>query len=153
MTDEPIRIFIDTNIWISAFINPLGSPAVLLAALHTDEIVAVISPPFLDELADVLTRSRIRRRIQISDDDTDEILTRIKEKAVMVYPTGTLQLCRDPKDDVMLETAILGRAHYIVSRDDDIKGDLDLIAHLHEHNVEVVTVAQFLKWLNSGSGE
>lgn len=48
----------------------------------------------------------------------------------------------------MLETAILGRAHYIVSRDDDIKGDLNLIAHLHEHDIEVMSVAQFLALLN-----
>lgn len=50
----------------------------------------------------------------------------------------------------MLETAILGRAHYIVSRDDDIKRDLNLIAHLHEHGIEVVTVAQFLALLDEG---
>jgi predicted nucleic acid-binding protein len=68
-------------------------------------------------------------------------------KAVTVYPTGTLRLCRDEKDDVMLETAILGHAHYIVSRDDDIKRDLNLIAHLHKHDIEVVTVAQFLALL------
>jgi uncharacterized protein len=145
MTDEPTRVFIDTNIWISAFINPSGPPAAVLAAFfNTDGIIAVISQPFLDELADVLTRSRIRRRLQVIGEDADEILDRIRRKAVTVYPTGAIQLCRDEKDDVMLETAILGRAHYIVSRDDDIKRDLNLIAHLHEHNIEVVTVAQFL---------
>jgi putative PIN family toxin of toxin-antitoxin system len=148
MTDEPTRVFIDTNIWVSAFIKPSGPPAAVLAAFDTNRIIAVISQPFLDELADVLTRSRIRRRLQVSGNGADEILARVMRKAVTVYPTGTLQLCRDEKDDVMLETAILGRAHYIVSRDDDIKRDLDLIAHLHEHNIEVVTVAQFLTLLD-----
>lgn len=149
MTDEPIRVFIDTNIWISAFINPSGPPAAVLAAFNTDGITAMISQPFLDELAGVLTRSRIRRRLQVSGEDADETLARVRRKALTVYPTGALQLCRDEKDDVMLETAILGRAHYIVSRDDDIKGDLNLIAHLHEHNIEVVTVAQFLKLMGN----
>jgi len=50
----------------------------------------------------------------------------------------------------MLETAIQGPADYVVSRDDDIKRDLNLIAHLHEHNIEVVTVAQFLALLGGG---
>ena len=147
MTDEPTRVFIDTNIWISAFINPTGPPAAVLATFDTDEIIAVISQPFLDELTGILTRSRIRRRLQVSGNDADEILARVKRKAVTVYPTGAIQLCRDEKDDVMLETAILGRAHYIVSRDDDIKRDLNLIARLHGHGIEVVTVAQFLALL------
>jgi putative PIN family toxin of toxin-antitoxin system len=92
-------------------------------------------------------RSRIRQRLRTSGEDADEILARVMRKAVTVYPTGTLRLCRDEKDDVMLETAILGHAHYIVSRDDDIKRDLNLIAHLHKHDIEVVTVAQFLALL------
>lgn len=144
MTDEPIRVFIDTNIWISAFINPSGPPAAVIAAFDADTIISVISQPFLNELAGVLTRNRIRQRLRVSGEDADEILARVRRKAVTVYPTGAVQLCRDEKDDVMLETAILGHAHYIVSRDDDIKRDLNLIAHLHEHNIEVVTVAQFL---------
>jgi uncharacterized protein len=150
MTDEPIRIFIDTNIWISAFINPSGPPAAVIAAFNTDKIIAIISQQFLNELAGVLTRNRIRQRLRVSGEDADEILARVREKAVRVNPTGAIQLCRDKKDDVMLETAILGRAHYIVSRDDDIKRDLNLIAYLHEHNIEVVTVAQFLKLLDEG---
>ena len=141
MTDEPIRVFIDTNIWISAFINPSGPPAAVIAEFDTDTIIAVISQPFLNELAGVITRNRIRQRLRVSGEDADEILARVRRKAVTVYPTGAIQLCRDEKDDVMLETAILGHAHYIVSRDDDIKRDLNLIAHLHEHNIEVVTVA------------
>ncbi len=57
---------------------------------------------------------------------------------------GSFVLCRDPKDDILLETAILGEADYVVSRDDDIKRDLDLIAHLRKHSIEVVPVTQFL---------
>jgi len=148
MTDEPLRVFIDTNIWISAFINPTGPPAAVLAALDRDDIIVVISQPFLDELADVLTRSRIRRRIQIRGENGERILARVRRKAVTVDPPGVLRICRDEKDDVMLETAIMGLADYIVTRDDDIKGDLSLIAHLHEHDIEVMSVAQFLSLLS-----
>ena len=66
----------------------------------------------------------------------------------MVTPTGLLRLCRDQRDDIFLETAILGEAQYAVSRDDDIKRDLDLIAHLRANGVEVVSVAQFLALLD-----
>jgi uncharacterized protein len=66
----------------------------------------------------------------------------------MVRPSGELRLCRDPDDDVVLETAILGEAQFVVSRDDDIKRDLDLMTHLRANGVEVVSVAQFLALLD-----
>lgn len=47
-------------------------------------------------------------------------------------------------DDLLLETAILGKAHLAVSRDDDLKRDLDPIARLKEHGVQVRSLAQFL---------
>ena len=50
---------------------------------------------------------------------------------------------------MVLETAILGRARYLVSRDDDIKGDNDLIKHLAARGVEVVTVARMLEILDA----
>ena len=49
----------------------------------------------------------------------------------------------------MLEAAIFGRAHYLVSRDDDIKCDQALIAALAAGGVEVVTVARMLAILDA----
>lgn len=51
----------------------------------------------------------------------------------------------------LLEAAILGGAQYFVSRDDDIKGDQELIARLREHGVEVLSVARFLSLLATRS--
>jgi hypothetical protein len=48
-----------------------------------------------------------------------------------------------------LETAILGGAVYTVSRDDDIKRDLDLITQMEAHGIKVFSVQQFLKQLAS----
>ena len=64
--------------------------------------------------------------------------------------SGELQLCRDPDDDLILETAVLGRARYAVSRDDDLKGDRDLVANMIPMGVEVLTVQHFLERLEAG---
>lgn len=58
--------------------------------------------------------------------------------------------CRDPDDDLILEMAMLGQAHYAVSRDDDIKRDRDLIRHLQAHGVAILSVQQFLDKLDAG---
>lgn len=64
--------------------------------------------------------------------------------------SGELQLCRDPDDDLILETAALGGARYAVSRDDDLKGDRDLVAKMIPMGVEVLSVQHFLERLEAG---
>jgi predicted nucleic acid-binding protein len=44
--------------------------------------------------------------------------------------TGDLHLCRDVGDDMVLETALNGRATHIVSRDGDLVRSLDLMQQL-----------------------
>jgi putative PIN family toxin of toxin-antitoxin system len=147
MTEARWRVLLDTNIWISAFINPTGPPAQVLEQYTDGQYQIVVSQPLLGEIAAVLSRPRVRRAVRVSDERIARWFTRLHSEAAFVAVEGNLRLCRDPKDDIILETAILGEASHLVSRDDDIKRDLNLIAHLHEHNIEVVTVTQFLKLL------
>lgn len=146
----PTVVLIDTNVWVSAFINPAGSPARLHRAWLANRFQVVVSLPLLDELSDVLTRPRITRKYPIQSNDVEEFLQLLIQRSQIVVPTGTLQECRDPDDDLILETAILGRAQYAVSRDDDIKRDPDLIEHLEKHGVTVSSVQQFLTKLDAG---
>ena len=60
---------------------------------------------------------------------------------------GELRLCRDPDDDVVLETAIQGNATYVVSRDEDMTRDLDLVDRLRERGIKTITVQRFLNFL------
>jgi predicted nucleic acid-binding protein len=63
--------------------------------------------------------------------------------------TGTVRLCRDPDDDILIETARAGRADELVTRDDDLKSDWDLVQLLHSEGIEVVSVTRFLRALNA----
>lgn len=135
---------IDTNIWVSALLNRRGKPAQVIDAWRARRFEIVTALPLLDELASVLSRPRIRDKYRLEPAEIQMYLRLIAERGVLVTPTGTLQICRDPDDDVVLETAILGQANYAVSRDDDIKRDLDLIEQMRLHNVEVVSVSRFL---------
>jgi predicted nucleic acid-binding protein len=60
-----------------------------------------------------------------------------------------LRVCRDPDDNVVLETALLGHASYAVSRDDDIKRDRDLIAQMEARGIKVLSVQQFVNLLDA----
>jgi putative PIN family toxin of toxin-antitoxin system len=144
----PIVALLDTNVWVSSLINPAGAPARLVREWLADHFEVVVSPPLLDELSDVLSRPRITSKYAISLDQVHEFLTLLNSRGKVVVPSGTMHECRDPDDDLVLETALLGHAQYVVTRDDDIKRDLDLIEHLQMRGVVVVTVQRFLDHLS-----
>jgi hypothetical protein len=51
----------------------------------------------------------------------------------------------------VIETAIQGSAQYIVSRDDDLKRDMDVSTFLSRHGVSVVSIAGFLDAIKTQS--
>src|SRR3954447_8609110 len=113
----------------------------------------VVSAPLIEEVERVLQRDRIRRRIELTDAELRAYLGALREPALSVAIGGGLHLCRDPKDDLVLETALVGRAQYVVSRDEDLTRDLDLVNVLQAHGVEVLTVARFLERLDAETPE
>jgi putative PIN family toxin of toxin-antitoxin system len=140
-------VLLDTNVWDSAFLNKQGAPAHLVQVWLDGAIDVVIALPILEEIGDVLRRPRIKKKYQIREEEIVQHLRLIAAGAAVVPVAGTMQLCRDPDDDVVLETAIAGGVKYLVTRDDDLKRDLDLIRYMKEHGVRVLSVSRFLATL------
>ena len=140
-------VLVDTNIWVSALINPRGFPARLKDAWLAGRFDVVVSLPILEEVADVLTRPRIQNKYKLSDDEIQEFLRLLQERARHVDLTGKVHLCHDPDDDLVLETALVGNAQVLVSRDDDLKDDVDLITQMQKSGIQVFSVQRFLDWL------
>jgi putative PIN family toxin of toxin-antitoxin system len=135
---------------VSSFINPTGSPARLVRAWLDGRYQVVVSLPLLEELSDVLTRPRLTRKYPIAAADVEEFLQLLIQRSPIVVPTGSVRECRDRDDDLILETALLGQAQFAVTRDDDIKGDHNLVEQLESHGVTVLTVQHFLDRLDAG---
>lgn len=139
-----VPVVIDTNVWVSAFLNPDGFPARLILAGKTGSFSIVCSLPLLDELQEVLLRPRIMKIRQASATDVEVYMAGVAAVVQLVPVSGDLHLCRDPDDDVILETAIRGSATYVVSRDEDVTRDLDLINSLREREIEIITVQRLI---------
>jgi hypothetical protein len=139
-----IRAVVDTNVWISALLNPAGGPAEVIEAWVRGGFVAVVPDAVLVELRAVLMRDRIRRRTGHVEEDVDEIVRLISEQAEVVATVGKRFGCRDPKDDAILEAATTARAPFIVTRDDDLKRDPDLLERMVEAGVTIASVTGFL---------
>jgi predicted nucleic acid-binding protein len=80
----------------------------------------------------------------VEQEDIAELVALLREQGMEVTVTRSVQLCRDPDDDVILETAFLGNADAVVSRDEDLKGDEDLASVLQTAGIEVLSVRRFL---------
>ena len=140
-------VVVDTNVWISAFLNRTGFPARIKNAWVNGQFEIAISTPLLHEISEVLHRPRIKDKYDLTEDEITKFVELILRRAVLVVISGQLKLCRDERDNIFLETAIVASAEYLISRDDDLKGDSDLIGQMRARGVEVITVSHFLEKL------
>jgi putative PIN family toxin of toxin-antitoxin system len=148
-----MRAVVDTNVWISALLNPAGAPARVLGALRAGRFTLLISAPLLEELARVSGRPRLTRRYGLVPDDAARLLALLAEVAEPVAVAGAVRVCRDPRDDVVLETAVNGRAAALVSRDEDLTRAPEVAAALGARGVAVLTVRAFLDALDAPAGD
>jgi putative PIN family toxin of toxin-antitoxin system len=116
-----IRAVLDTNVLVSALLRPFGTPGAILRSLRSGCFTIVFSPELLDELTAVLQNPRIRTKYGIDRPALEAISGLFALRGEMTMISETVQICRDPDDDFLLETAVAGRADYIVS------GDVDLL--------------------------
>lgn len=119
-----MRIALDTNVLVSAFISKRGQPARLLDILLTfPEIQLVSSAPILEELGDVLSRNEVKERFHYSARDIRFFARAVRNVSVRVKIKSNFKVVvDDPEDDVVLNTAHDGRADYIVSGDHHLRG-------------------------------
>lgn len=140
---------VDTSVWVSALINPKGFPARIVERLQQGDFVSATSQDILDELHVVLHRPRIRTKYGLISDAIALHVRKIESHSVIVSLGAPLKLCRDPWDDHLLAAARTAKADYLVSRDDDLKGDLDLVCTCAALGIQIVSVRNFLKALTS----
>ena len=130
-------------------LNPAGSPGALLAAFREARFELVLSIGLLAEIEEVLARPRIRSRLTVEPGAIESLLSLLEDRSLMVEPVDVPAISRDSDDDLVLATALAGGAEYLVTGDDDVRKDPNVIAHLEQRGVAVLTVAGFLDLLAS----
>jgi uncharacterized protein len=106
-----IRVVLDTNIIVSALLQPLGPPAQIFVLAVGGSIQMCVSGSIYAEYEEVIRRPRFQR----AEDIIAGTLHAIREKGFWVRPTEALRVCSDPDDDIFLECAQAGRADYLVT--------------------------------------
>ena len=135
------RIVADTNVLISAALRPQGPPRAVVEAVRSTNGVLLFSDETFTEL-----RSRFHRRkfdAYVGRKVRAVWLAQLQAVSEWVSIAGAKLGCRDPDDDKLLETALMGQAECLVT------GDRDLLAMSPFHGIPILTPGRFLDRLAS----
>jgi len=135
-----LRAVLDANVFVSATINPHGSPAKVIAALDSFDLV--ISEAILAEIGQVLLYPRIVKRHGWTAEEVRAFLEHLAHLAIQTSGKVKLRVIPDdPADDRYVEAAVEGDADYLVS------GDFHLLKLKEYCDVRIVTPKEFLRVL------
>jgi putative PIN family toxin of toxin-antitoxin system len=106
-----LRLVIDTNVLISAALNPDGLQRTTFLLAITKPGRLYVSTPILEEYADVLSRPElsIRRGLRL------QLLQLLKNHDHLVVPSRKVEVTSDPDDNIFIECADAARADFLIT--------------------------------------
>ncbi len=111
-----MRVVLDTDVMVAAIRSNLGASRRLLAGGLTKQFTLLASVPLLIEYQAVMTRLEHLQASRLTAREMRVILDAVASVAEPVRLSFLWRpVLRDPNDDMVLETAINGRADYLVT--------------------------------------
>ena len=129
-------VVIDLNVFVRALLTS-GADKVIYTTIKAGKITPAFCPDMFKNLADVLIRPHLKLGIR----DVKEVLTIIKDNALVIKPEIKITACRDASDNIILETAAACNAKAIVTN------DADLLILNPFRNIPIVNSRKFLELL------
>lgn len=112
------RVVLDTNVVVSGILSREGNPARVLDLWKKSAFTLVISQPLYEEIISILTKLKPKYKIPaVAIKGVAELL---RDRSFWVEIKHTPELTRDPKDDMVVATAVTAKSDFLVTGDDDI---------------------------------
>jgi uncharacterized protein len=140
-----MRAVIDTNVIISRFLSPNGTPALILSLWERGLFELIVTEAILSEYLRVLAYEHIQPRHRMSPAEIAQVVADFRSFAVLVEPGDPIAVIPDdPSDNMFLEAAVAGSCDYVVS------GDPHLLRLGEYRGIQMLTPAAFLAILEQG---
>ena len=133
------RIILDTNLWISFLISK--KLTALDNLIKTEKVVLIFSEELLEEFTEVVKRPKIKKFF--AKKDVEKLWETFDQFAELIEVTSKLNLCRDEKDNFLLNLSVDGNADYLVT------GDKDLLVLKKIKKTKILTYREFIKIVKS----
>jgi putative PIN family toxin of toxin-antitoxin system len=116
-----IPVVYDTNVLVSGTVSTTGAAAQLIDAWRSGQCTLITSEPILEEVIRTLAKPYFQAHLAASQiQDVERLLRRW---AIVTPLTVTVQgVATHPEDDVVLATAVSGKAEYLVTHDKKLQG-------------------------------
>ena len=123
---ERLTVVFDCMIYLQGLIKEKGPAVECLELFERGAVKLLVSHEILEEIADVLTRPKLKAGYSLlTRERADKLIGILKEKAKLIEKVPkNFKYPRDQKDEKYINLAIESKADYIVSRDKDL---LDLM--------------------------
>jgi putative PIN family toxin of toxin-antitoxin system len=115
-----MRLVLDTNVVIAAVMGD-GPPSRLIELAAEGSIDLVSSETLIAELADVLSREHITRRLAREGRTAAEVLALYEDLVERIVPAEIARTVSDPDDDAVLACALAAQVDLIVSGDTSVR--------------------------------
>jgi uncharacterized protein len=137
--NKPIKVIIDTNLWISFLI---GKQLVSLKPLLVEQTIQpILSEQLLQEIILVTQRPKLEKYFPQSK--VNELIDFLKIIGLSIDIQSEVFLCRDEKDNYLLALAKDSQADFLIT------GDKDLLVLQQFESTKIVTYQEFFQELNS----
>lgn len=133
-----MRIVIDTNVFIIALFGK-SSPK-LQNWLSSGKYTLLFSDELYMELVSVIKRPKFKK--VFTQDRIIELLSIIETVKENIKITSHTDICRDIKDNFLLDLCLDGKAEFLITE------DFDLLDIKEYHNTKIVNYKEFIKYLN-----
>jgi len=110
-----MRILLDNNLFVSSLINPKGKPASIVRVALEGTVTIVSSAEQIERLAHVLARAKHRHQFALTD--AASLIQHLAATSIIAKPRADVTATSDPEDNLLLATAVAGRADYFVTGD------------------------------------
>jgi len=136
--EKKIKVVFDTNIWISLI---LGANTSLMHDLILDKRLEIYAS---EELAEEIFENLKNRKFShiLEPGIIANFKPFIYESVIFVVPKTKIKICRDPKDDFILELAFEAKADYLITGDRDL---LELTGNAELNIIKPADLHQLLK--------
>ena len=137
------KAVLDTNILVSGILYEAGPQAKLLALARLGKFEVFLSVNIISELRDVL----LRPKFNLTEKEVDSAIKELLKFCKIIVPSEKLNVVKaDPDDNAIIEAAMAGKVHFIVS------GDRHLLDIKKFRNVKIVNTFEFFKELAEQTG-
>lgn len=133
-----MRVILDTNLWISYLIS--NRHVRLDELIDSDEFVLLFSVELIEEFIEVTERPKFEK--YFSRDEVISLIEQINDVGELIEVHSDLQLCRDEKDNFLLNLAKDGNADFLVT------GDKDLLEMYQMNKTQILTYKDFITKLD-----